>query len=259
MKSKPTRIASVARSMELLVALAEAPSDVRNPRALSAASGIGLSTTYHLLNTFEDAGLVSRDMAGNYQFGPTFAYLANQYSKNDTLPAEIVTTVRRLAKDSGESAYFSMWRQGNIEMLISELGSNPVHVAVLPGRSRGVAHARASGKVLLALSDEDTVGQMLSPPLESVTPHTITDPTELQKEFEETRRRGYAIERQEFQMGVGCISVPVHAYGRIYGAITLSVPIERLETGEEVLLNMVLQASQSIQFKTPAPTQTTHE
>lgn len=248
MKSKPTRIGSVARAVDLLIALADTPPDVRTPRTLSAAAGVALSSTYHLLNTFEDAGILSKDTSGSYQFGPTFGLLAEEHFRNDRLPAEVVNTVRGLADASGESAYFSTWRQGTIEMMISALGSNPVHVAMVPGGSRGVEHARASGKLLVALSDERTIERTLAAPLERVTERTQTDPEALRAEFAMIRQQGYSVEREEFLVGVGCASAPVYAFGRVYGAVTISAPIERFEARTDDLVAAVCEAAAGVQL-----------
>jgi DNA-binding IclR family transcriptional regulator len=249
MKSKPTRIGSVTRAVDLLVALAETPIDVRKPRVLAEATGLALSSTYHLLNTFEDAGLLSKDTSGCYQFGPTFGYLAEAHYRSDRLPAPVAAVTRELAAATGESAYFSTWRQGKIEMLISALGSHPVHVAALPTGSRGVEHARASGKLLLALSDDQTIQRFLqTEKLEKVTPRTVTDPTTLMSELVKIREQGYATEREEFIIGVGCASAPIYAFGQVYGALTISAPIERFELNTEVLVAAVCEAAAGIEI-----------
>lgn len=249
MKSKPTRIGSVTRATELLVALADTPPDVRTPRTLSVAAGVALSSTYHLLNTFEDAGILSKDTSGCYQFGPTFALLAEEHFRNDRLPAPVTQAVRELAAASGESAYFSTWRQGKIEILTTALGSNAVHVAVVPGGTGGSEHARASGKLLLALSDDRTIERFLAGPLARVTERTHTDPVALRRELEQIKARGYAVEREEFLVGVGCASAPVYAFGRVYGAVTISAPIERFKAHTDALVAAVCSAAEAVQLE----------
>ncbi|QDC25688.1 IclR family transcriptional regulator [Georgenia yuyongxinii] len=252
MKSAPTRIGSVSRAIQLLVVLAETPMDVRKPRVLADAAGFTLSSAYHLLNTFEDSGLLSKDTSGCYQFGPTFAFLAEAHHRSGRLPATVVARVRELAARTGESAYFSAWRHGKIEMLMSELGSNAVHVAVLPSGSRGVEHARASGKLLLALSDDQTIQNFLrSENLNRVTDETITDPATLMSELVKIREQGYATELEEFIVGVGCASAPVYALGRVFGAITISAPIERFRNRENELVTAVCQAAADVEIVVP--------
>lgn len=253
MKSKATRIGSVSRAVELLVALADTAVDMRKPRVLADATGFTLSSTYHLLNTFEDAGVLTRDAAGSYQFGPTFAHLAEAHHRaSDHLPASVVATVRQLASSTGESSYFSAWRHGKIEMLMSELGSNPVHVAVLPSGSRGVEHARASGKLLLALSDDQMIqGFLRSEELNRVTDNTITDPATLMSELVKIREQGFSTEFEEFILGVGCASAPVYAFGRVYGAITISAPIERFRTRTDELITAVSTAAAAVEIAAP--------
>lgn len=248
MKSEPTRIHSVTRAVELLVVLAETPLDVRKPRNLAQAAGMTVSSTYHILNTFEDAGLLSKDTSGCYQFGPTFAFLAEAHYRNDRLPAAVVAVVRDLAARTGESAYFSVWQQGKIEMLTFALGSNAVHVAELSSAPQGLEHARASGKLLLALNDASVIERFLrTDKLASATQNTISDPAKLAVELEQIRDQGYATEFEEFIEGVGCASAPIYALGRVYGALTISAPIERFQRNIASLVEEACKAAAGVE------------
>ena len=249
MTSRPTRIGSLKRAINLLVVLARMPPDVRKPRVLAEANGLALSSTYHLLSTFEDSGLLPKDTVGCYQFGPTFDLLAEAHYRNDRLPASVAAAVRNLANATGESAYFSTWRRGKIEMLLSVLGSNAVQVAALPSGFRGVEHARASGKLLLALSDELTVQPFLqAESLKQVTEYTITRPFDLRAELARVRELGYATESEEFILGVGCASLPIYAHKRLYGALAISAPIQRFESSLKSLIATVREAADGVQI-----------
>jgi DNA-binding IclR family transcriptional regulator len=61
------------------------------------------------------------------------------------------------------------------------------------------------------------------------TVHTRTSPADIKKDLQQVVRRGYALDRQETEIGISCIAVPVHLpFGRGIAAVGLSGPTNRL-------------------------------
>ena len=62
------------------------------------------------------------------------------------------------------------------------------------------------------------------------TPRTITDRKELENELISAARDGYAVTREEFEIGINSMSVPVYNHlGRVIGAISSSGPPFRFD------------------------------
>lgn len=65
--------------------------------------------------------------------------------------------------------------------------------------------------------------------LERKTPCTITQPELLRRVLEEVRTPGYAVDDEETNLGVRCVSAPIYDYtGRVVAALSASGPAERL-------------------------------
>lgn len=89
------------------------------------------------------------------------------------------------------------------------------------------AHARASGKLLLAYSDEALRTAYLSTQrLDARTKNTITTLPELYEEFERIRATGYSTDLEEFSTGLCWIAFGIGG-GVQPCALTLSAPTER--------------------------------
>lgn len=85
-------------------------------------------------------------------------------------------------------------------------------------------HCTALGKAFLAFGDARETGA-----LEPFTPKTITRPQALVAEIETTRRRGYAVDDEEFSPGIRCAAVPIYAApGDMIAAIGVSGPSARV-------------------------------
>lgn len=83
------------------------------------------------------------------------------------------------------------------------------------------------GKALLAFSGTELLERVLSHPLPSLTPYSITDPDRLRLTLEKIQVSGLAYEEQEAALGVSCIAAPVFAGGVTVAALSVAVPRER--------------------------------
>jgi len=222
-----TRIRSVARAAQLLTLIAAAE-DGASAKQLSALLGTTLPTTYHLLNTLADTHLITRDENRVYRLGHGMEELASAYYRQSAPSPALLGPLSRLIETTGETAYYSAWRRGALEILAVRSGTHAVRVMNLQPGFHGDAHARASGKLLLALGRPETREAYLAEhPLVPVTKNTIVDADELDAELEAIRRRGFASDEEEFAEGVCCLAVPVYEGDALIGAYTLSAPSQR--------------------------------
>ena len=96
---------------------------------------------------------------------------------------------------------------------------------------RAWPHSTALGKAILShLPRQQALAVLQSYPLESMTQNTITDIDVLMRQFENFRRQGYAIEREENEIGGLCISAPIHSHDAVpIAAVSVSFPLSRLD------------------------------
>ncbi|MFE7277067.1 IclR family transcriptional regulator [Streptomyces sp. NPDC057623] len=88
------------------------------------------------------------------------------------------------------------------------------------------------GKALLAFSGAELTEEVLSRPLPSLTPHSITDPRRLRMALEKIQVSGLAYEEQEAALGVACIAAPVFAGGSTVAALSVAVPRSRFSPAQ---------------------------
>jgi IclR family acetate operon transcriptional repressor len=235
--STPTLIRSVRRAAMMLEFLARKPTG-STATETARALGIPVPTAYHLLNTLLAEGLLSKDGGRRYQLGPKVGLLAEAFLAQVSAPEYLVNRVRDLADRTGETAYLSAWRNGDALVLAIIEGRRAVRVASLHLGYSGVAHARASGKVLLAFAPPGTLEEYLrSHLIEARTDHTLSGEDQLRAELEEARRVRYALDEEGFAEGVACVAAPV-ADGSI--AIGVSAPIERYRETRKELIEAVV-------------------
>ena len=244
MTDRPTQIQSVARAAKLLFAVADCDSGLR-AKEVAFECGLALPTAYHLLNTLTAEGLLIKDASRRYVLGPRIGVLAHAYLRRATAPDALVDALGELAARTGETVYLSAWGRDGIQVLESVEGSRPLRVAGLAvGEAYLHGHARAAGKLLLALAPEAWRGRYLrSNPLSRLTPRTITDPAELERELALIRRRGFASDEGEFAEGVCCLAVPVVDDDAPLAAFAVSAPADRFARNRVEILRTLRAVS----------------
>ena len=87
------------------------------------------------------------------------------------------------------------------------------------------AHCSALGRAILAYSDPATIDAVLGAGLERRTPRTLTDPVAILRELTAIPPRGWAIEREEGNIGVSCVAAPIFGpLGEVAAALSVTGP-----------------------------------
>jgi len=91
-------------------------------------------------------------------------------------------------------------------------------------------YASASGKVHLADMEPEELEEFFKEvKFVPYTENTITDKEKLIEQLQEVKKNGFAIDNEEWEKEVRCLSVPVRNYtGKVVAAVTLSFPAYRI-------------------------------
>src|SRR5690606_15754226 len=113
---------------------------------------------------------------------------------------------------------------------------------------RRPAHCRALGKALLAHLPSEEVRSRLGERLPRMTPRTITDIDALLAHLAEVRQQGYAVDREEAEIGCVCFAAPSRdARGEVSAALSLSGPSAQMAASPETeLAARVRKAAEAI-------------
>jgi IclR family acetate operon transcriptional repressor len=240
-----TTIRSVARASRILIHLGQQP-EGSTATEVAVALGMPLPTAYHLLGTLVAEGLLAKDSRRRYRLGPALGAISDGFLRQFSPPEYLVGPLHRLAQVTGETAYVVAWRHDRIVVLASVEGQNAVRVSGIHLGYIESAHARASGKLLLALAPEEVRSAYLAlNPLVPVTPRTLVQADEFELELERIRLRGYAVDEEEFRDGVSCLAAPVLESGHAVAAYSLSAPSDRFRRTRNELLESVMEATRN--------------
>lgn len=192
--------------------------------------GLHKSTTHRFLVNLEHAGLVERNpRTGRYRLGLHILELSGVVTQQMSLWEEALPFLEGLVRDTGETGHLAVLDNGEAVYVERVETHRALRIPSAVGRGYP-AHATSLGKVLLAHLGADEVDEIITTQgLESHTPHTITDATDLHDELAMIRERGYAVDNEEYDEGLCCIGAPIRDHtGAIVAALGVGGPVTRV-------------------------------
>lgn len=236
-------IKSLDRAMAVFEYLSENPGQALS--SLAASLDESPATVYRILVTLETRELVEFDSTEQLWFiGPRAFIVGSRFLRRTGLVERARPILRRLMETTGETANLGIV-QGSSVLFVSQVETHASIRAFFPPGTLSPLHASGIGKALLSeMPDERLETILKNGPLETFTPHTLSDPDALRDDLREIRRRGYAIDREEKNLGMRCIAAPVFdVHGEAVAGLSVSGPSSRMESGDTGRLSEAVMRS----------------
>jgi IclR family transcriptional regulator, acetate operon repressor len=198
---------------------------------LMQATELPKPTLYRTLALFEEAGILSREPGGRaYMIGDRLSRFGLEILRNDAAASERRMVLRRVVSDIQESCNLAVLYKGALIYLDRIEANWPLRLQIPVGSASMPPHCCASGKLLLAhlpVAERQRLLEVMA--LESFTMRTITDRQALGSELDRIVNAGYAIDNEEYVLGVACVAVPVRSrHGEIVAAVAVQGATARL-------------------------------
>jgi DNA-binding IclR family transcriptional regulator len=199
---------------------------------IARRSGLSEPTAFRYLSSLAQHGLLDRDEAsGRYQLGVRLFQLGQLALRSRPFPAAALPIMERLRDRFQETVNLSV-RYGDQLVLIGTLESARLIKRGTQLGGQDPWHASAVGKAVLAFLPEVEARALVARcGYRRFTQRTRTSWNELTADLEATRRRGYAVDIEEFEDEMCCVGAPiVDTSGRAMGALGLSGSAQRFTT-----------------------------
>ena len=203
---------------------------------IAKATGWHKSSIHKLLVTLKYHGVLERDPSTKkYYLGISLA----EYGRIALDKLDIRVTAKPFLKElvdySNETAVLAILNGTKMIMIDKREPFRNIRVSPYIGM-RFPATATANGKALLAWLREEKVREILQTEgLPKSTEKSIVDVNAYNNDLEETRQRGYAVDREEIFEGVSGVAAPVFTPGRKAIATLSIVGPEFRMTDEKIL------------------------
>lgn len=225
-------VGSLERGLRILDMLIEVEADpVRRTKGLSVqqvANELELhkSSASRLLRTLVSRGYAvpCRPSGRGFRLGPALQMYEQLRDVQQQFGEFARPLLARLVEETGECAHSAV-AAGTAALVVDDVETTrPLRVVAGKGR-RVPLHCTSAGKVLLAFGIA-----AIPEELPARTPRTFTNPRMLRLHLEEIAARGYALDDEENDLGVRCISAPVFdgPGGEPVGCIGIDGPTIRM-------------------------------
>jgi DNA-binding IclR family transcriptional regulator len=226
---KRDSVQSLERAFDLLEALAAGGE--LGVTELANRTGLVPSTAHRLLHTLTKRGYVSQSPAtGRYLLGYKIVEVASGLEhRRERLRAFARPHLEGIQRATGETVNLVVLEADRVVYIDQVEGSRNVRMFTTVGTSVP-AHTTGSGKAIMALGPPDLPAALYGDrELERLTTRTLTTLAALEDDFKRIRRRGYALDNEEHEEGVGCVAAPLFDHtGRPCAAISVSGPTARI-------------------------------
>jgi DNA-binding IclR family transcriptional regulator len=180
--------------------------------------GVAPSTAHHVLAELQQYDLVVQAQDRRYALGPAALYVGAAVPRAAPIVRAVWSPLVEIARELKLSAAVATpWDGYHLILAVDQHVGDNIAIA-LGGR---VPEAAGSwGKALYAWGGRATPAK-----LPKFTPQSMTDLTEYRTELEATRSSGFAVDEEEFTVGVGAVASAITSREGCEGIASLIGPI----------------------------------
>ena len=222
-------VQSIIRALSLLELLAEDDEGYRLTD-LAERTGLSPSTVHRLLTTMEERRFVQFDASdGMWHVGRQSFSIGAAFVRRRNFVAQALPFLRRLRDDTRETVNLGVADEGEV-VILTQVESREIMRAITRAGGRAPMASSGLGKAILATySDNDLAAIIQRRGLRRMTPKSIIRGGQLRDALKCVRKQGYAVDDEEFAIGLRCIAAPIYdEHGEVLAAISASGPSTRI-------------------------------
>ncbi len=246
---------SIPKALDVLEILAQAE-DGLPLSTVAEMAGYPISTVHRLLASLSRRGYVEQDtQTRRYYLGLKILTLQAQGIRSRHLGRLAFPHLNHLKLQVNETVNLGVLSRTDVVYLETFAPDSSFSFYAPPG-TRMPPHCTAMGKLLLAHLPAKTQEDLLSSlVLKSFTPYTITSLPDLRAELVQIVQQGYAVDNQEYAIGVRCLAAPIHDHtNTVVAGVSVTVlaeqlPDERMKPMAVLLVQACLDISHALGYQ----------
>ena len=231
--SKNGRIKSIDKALDLLefISVNEQETGITE---ISKNLHLGPSTVHRILFTLKSRGYVIQNLnTKKYRLGIKLFTFGCAAQSTKRLVEITKPYLRQLSQSTNETANLAIL-EGKEVIYLDTIGSPEILRTEIMAGTRIPAHCTSLGKVLLAFISDCEFENLYKrdEPLSSLTSKSISSLEKLKKNLKKVKKQGYAVDREEYKIGINCIGVPIFGRKGDIAAISITGPASRFTIDE---------------------------
>ncbi len=241
-------VQTLDRAFDIVELLSREPQGL-NLTVIATKVGLNKSTTHRILASLQDRGYVEKHEEGKiYRLGLQFIELSSAYLNSLELKTEAEPILLQLSRQTGQTVFMAIMQDTDVVYIDKVEAFNSLRRYKIIGQRRPL-HCTSLGKALLTgLTDAQIERLYGNGEFEKLTEYTIDNIHDLLKEVELTRRRGWAHDNRENEIGTMCVGAPIYDYrNMVVAAVSVAWETEVMVNPEiKRIAALAVEATQEI-------------
>jgi len=224
-------VKSAARALDLLDEIAA--NGPGTQLQLSTRLSIPRSSLHALLRTMTARGWLDTDPTGSvYKLGIHSLEVSLAYLDEDPILSRVAPRLDEVGAATEETVNLGRLDGADVIYTAKRESTHPLRMHSAVGR-RLPAYSTSLGRAILAEQPETVRANLIPDSIEPITSHTTTDKDAVLAIIDKAALLGYAVESEESCLGVRCFGVTLPFSRAAVDALSVAVPISRLNGGRE--------------------------
>jgi IclR family acetate operon transcriptional repressor len=220
-------IGCVDKALRTLQRLGEVGVAGRSLTRLANDLNLDKTSLYRTLQALSHRGFVEKDVEGNYRLGATIRALAESSLYDEHLRSVVHSGLVELSVETNETCHLGVL-VGDQILYVDKVGPPSDQLSAIGGRNQAVSTALGRAILCHKFLDFGSFAAGIASTVSQRTVHTCTSPEGLWRKLVVARTLGFAREDQENEIGFACVAMALLGAGAAVGAVSITLPQERL-------------------------------
>ena len=223
-------LGSVDKALRALQRLGDAGASGLALTRLAADLGLNKASLHRTLSALRHRGFVEQDQNGNYRLGPGILAIADSHLRDESLRSLMHNVLADLCAKIGETCHMGVLTGEQVVYIDKVEPQRAIRIWSEIGW-RNPALTTALGRAIMSQKfvDFESFAASFPNPVPKRTPHTRASLKQVWQELVEARKRGFAKEDQENELGIAGMGVAILLGSNVIAAISNTSPAERMD------------------------------
>lgn len=243
-------VQSVDRAISILKCFNERKRELKLSE-IAEQLGLNKSTVHGIINTLKFHGLIEQDeKSQKYRLGLYLIMLGETVVNSLDVRSFGLPIVEDICQKLEETVHVCVLDCTDIVYIDKRECANSIRISTKIG-SKFPAYCTADGKVLISYLDRSKQLRIIPDDIPKFTTNTITDKMEFVNQLDKIRENGYAIDNEEYEVGLVCVAAPVldHTGSPKYGISVTGPRIRMTEDKIQEAIDVLKDAAHRISVR----------
>ena len=246
------------KSLEKIFRIIELVTDNREMKLQEIADDLGLykSTAHRLAAELCRYGfLLKNEMTKSYQLGMKFVDISSHIIDNMDIREVARRGIKELNDATGETIHLAVLVDRQVIYVDKKESAHAIRMYSQIGKVAPL-YCTGVGKAVLAFQPAEVIDELLGGvDFRRFTPNTIVTRKDLMRELAAIRKNGFAFDREEHELHVGCIAAPVRDNtGSVVASVSITavlyqLKLEKVAAHKELLLSVCAEISRGLGYR----------